>query len=202
MKLIYDDIITYICQYLDDKNKIQFLSTTININKLKHKIFFNELVIIDRISQLPYFDRFTEIIIIFDIGKIPKYIKKLYFGNFIDRHITNKIPLIWRNVKSNSDFNDLIQRDLPTTLTHMEFGTYFNDKINFRMPSSITHVTFGYCFNQPINICLPEFIIELTCSYYFDCPIYDLPASLICINLHILYLNEIEPILLPIVNYI
>lgn len=186
---ILNDVILEICKYLGDTEKTQFLSVTKHTDTLKDKIFYDDLIIVDKISQLWYFDKFTKIIVIFDIGKIPKNIKELYLGNFLDKHINAKIPAIWKNIRSYGVFTKLLTMDMPY-LTHLYFGTYYNYPIYF-LPQTITHLSFGNQFNEEVE-CIPFTVTHLYFGKNFDKPIRKLP-NVIVIGVNLFYFYHINP---------
>ena len=57
-----NDIYCYICSFLRDLDKLNFLSVSSDMHILKSKIFFNDYVHINNIFDIWYFDRFTHII--------------------------------------------------------------------------------------------------------------------------------------------
>jgi len=210
---IFNDIIFEICNHINDKDKIMFLSVCKHCHMLKNNLLYYNVVLIDNISRLWYFNRFTEIIIIFDIGKIPDQVRKIYYGNFVDGHINVKIPIPWKSIKSYGSFDDFINKKFPSSLTHLFFGTWFNTKISTPIPNTITHIIFCTSYDQPIDKdILPNSLTHIIFGKHFDQTIDNLPKSIITLglpgkhfnksipllpnleylNLNILYLHEIE----------
>ena len=66
----HPDIISLICNYLNDVDKFSYLSVTKNYDSLKAKTWFNERIHIYRIYNHKYFDRFTNIIVCTGIKKM------------------------------------------------------------------------------------------------------------------------------------
>lgn len=164
---IFNDIILEICKFLKDVDKIRFLSVCNHNHSLKGKILYTCPVIVDKISSLWYFNNFTKVIIIFDIGIIPYYVKKIYLGNFISKKINEHIPEIWKWIKSYDNFSWLLSRPMPF-LTHVSFGTYFNDPVHF-IPSTVTHLSFSNIFNKEIKHIISS-ITHLFLGKYYDRP--------------------------------
>ena len=60
---IPSDIISSICSWLSDKNKINLLSITTQTHLLKNQILYCDQIKIKKIGHLWYLDQFTRIII-------------------------------------------------------------------------------------------------------------------------------------------
>ena len=71
--------------------KLYFLSSSTILHGLKSKIFFNDIVLIDKITHLWYLDRFTNIMA-YKLGKYPRCLTHLIFGNQLNQHIKDCIP--------------------------------------------------------------------------------------------------------------
>ena len=125
-----NDIYCYICSFLRDLDKLNFLSVSSDMHILKSKIFFNDYVHINNIFDIWYFDRFTHIITD-RLVKYPKCLTHLTFGD---------------------DFNQDIKDCIPISVTHLTFGYYFNQNIKDCIPISVTHLTFGYFLTKVLKI--------------------------------------------------
>ena len=178
-----NDIYCYLCTFLTDRDKINFLSSSTTLHGFKSKIFLNDRIFINKITQLWYFDRFTNIITN-QLGYIPN-ISHVTFGNYFNQNIKDCIPASVTHLTFgyyfNQDIKDVsssIPMQLCVTYTHLTFGIYFNQNIKGCIPASVTHLTFGYYFNQDIKDCIPLSITHLTFGYYFNQDIKDcIPAS-------------------------
>ena len=125
-KLNYD-IILYIIEFLDDRDKIIFTSIEKEMNLLKYHIKFHNKYEYDKIKHLSFIKNFKEIHYLSDNINIPNYITHLTFGYY---------------------FNQEIKDSIPNSITHLIFGDYFNQEIKNCIPNSVRHLTFGDNFNK------------------------------------------------------
>src|SRR5579872_6499715 len=114
MDILMDDIILYFVDFLDDKHKIYFLSSSKNLHILKTRTHYNKRVIIDKIKNLCYYDMFTNV----EIGEI------------LDR----KLP----NSTTHMKFNG---RD-KVNYIYVSVCKPFTMDIKKFIPSSVKHLTF------------------------------------------------------------
>src|SRR5579872_6693746 len=132
MDILTIDSIIDITIYLNDKDKIKFLSSSKELHILKDKVHYNDQIYIGDINDLWYFDRFTNI------------------------HISNSnyrypIPNSIIKLSLRYYFYADIKGYIPNTVTHLTFGGYFNQNIEGCIPTSVTHLTFGHYFNKKIK---------------------------------------------------
>ncbi|AEX61326.1 putative F-box and FNIP repeat-containing protein [Megavirus courdo7] len=90
--ILNDDIIIYILEYLNDMDKIKFLSVNLRLHSFINNIWFNEIYDYKLIRRLPYLDRFKYIRYKTSSIKIPNNITHLIFGRNFDQNIKNCIP--------------------------------------------------------------------------------------------------------------
>ena len=165
-----NDIITYICDFLNDTDKISLLSMSTSAHLLKNKVYFNGQILISKITHLWYFDRFTNIMVL-EIHFFPKFIANLTFGDDFNQPIRNSIP---ESVIMSSNPSGSTNMFIPERVTHLTFGDYFNQPIKDSIPESVTHLTFGMYFNQPIKYSIPKRVTHLTFGWRFNQPINDI----------------------------
>src|SRR5436853_434969 len=128
------DIVTIICEYLSDYDKLQFLLVSKNnFNHIKN-IYFRDLVCIDKVYGLWYYNNITNIL--------------------CDKFM--KFPLCITHLTFEWNFNQDIKSAIPESVTHLTFGFKFNQDITSAIPTSMTHLTFGNNFNQDIKSAIPE----------------------------------------------
>jgi len=171
--LLCDDITFSICEFLDNKNKIQFLSVNTTMDAYKDKVFYNDIADFYNIINLFYFDQFvniyTDVLYTF-----PKHIKYLTF---------------------DSDFDEDVENDLPYGITHLCFLNYFKHSRCTSIPSSVTHLVInkGFCYNNihgityaSNKIILPSVNhLEFGCQFKQDLP--SIPSSVKTITLSTYY---------------
>ena len=86
-----NDIYCHLCTFLTNTDKLYFLSSSTILHGLKSKVFFNDIVLIDKITHLWYLDRFTNIMD-YKLGKYPRCLTHLTFGNYFTKDIKGCIP--------------------------------------------------------------------------------------------------------------
>jgi hypothetical protein len=164
MLLLPEENIIDICDKLTDNEKILFTSISLNMDKLKHKLIYRDIWILEKINRLPYFDNFENIVIQRQDTKFPKYAKYVHHTAFISNVPSNVTHLILSDYLLSPELYGLI----PGSVTHLEFGYYFDQPIENHIPKSVTHLKFGYHFNRPIKNAIPSSIIRLTFGRNFN----------------------------------
>src|SRR5579872_5207198 len=173
METLIDDIIITIMKFLNDNEKIRFLSLSNNLHNMKNKVHYDEIINIDVIHELSYYDMFTNV--------------RVCKSHFKNRTI---LPNSITHLTFESDVNKDINNYLPDTITHLTFGNDFNQDIKGCIPNSVTHLTFGWCFNQDIKDCIPDSVTHLILDAYFDHDIKScIPDSVIYLQMNEYYGN-------------
>ncbi|AEQ33042.1 FNIP repeat protein [Megavirus chiliensis] len=106
--ILNDDVIMYILEYLNDMDKIRFLSVDSKLHGFINNTWFNEIYDYKLIIKLSYLDRF-------------KYIK-------FETNSTN-IPKRITHLTFKDNFNQDIKNCIPVSVTHLTFGMYFNQRL-------------------------------------------------------------------------
>src|SRR5258706_15442303 len=88
--LVKDNILT-ILFYLDDNDKINFLSTQKDFDKLKDSIYYENIIHYDKIKKLHYTQRFINLIVSYPI-LIHQFVTHLTFGRYFTQNIKDCIP--------------------------------------------------------------------------------------------------------------
>lgn len=207
---ILDDVIVYITRFLNDKEKIMFLSTSNILHQMKKNIHYEKCSDICLIRNLSYYDMFTHVMIKNTDIKLPNSITKITFhlnfnGNINEKYISNNVTHLILPHNYKHSINDCI----PNSVTHLRLGIYskdhvsnsvthltfcdgFNENIENCIPKSVTHLTFGYFFNKDIKKCIPDSVTHLTFGYSFNCDITDcIPSSVIELKLSKRYTKKI-----------
>ena len=209
--LLNNDIIIYICQFVSNCTKVKFLSANRELHMMKNKVPYNEMVLLDRISNFWYRDQIMHIcvdVMYFDI--LPKYITHITFGHYFNRNMQcfNRnmqcfIPSTVTHVKFGCFFNQDIKDCIPLNVTHLTFGFHFNKDIRDCIPSNVTHLKFGHYFNQDIRDCIPHNVTHLTFGYYFDRDIENcIPFSVTHLKFGAGFKRDIRGCLPPNVKYL
>jgi hypothetical protein len=139
MNILIRDIILKICDSLCDYDRLNFLSITKKNNKCKRHIFFNEEVHMKQIIDLPYFNRFRNVIVTDTIDKLPRHLLQLRLESYIADKI-NKIPL---------------------SLTHLTLYYRCNQKLLDNIPDTITSLVLDMNITRNIQGCIPKNIKQL-----------------------------------------
>src|SRR5579872_5595144 len=121
MNTMIDDIIVYIMNFLCDKDKINFLSLSKDLHKIKNKVHYEKMIDSKKICGLFYYDMFTNVRITEPKYKIPKSTTHLIFGDLFDSNNT-----------SFSEENELLAGLSPAN----SYNEYY-------IPNSVTHLSFG-----------------------------------------------------------
>lgn len=124
----HPDIISLICNCLNDVDKFAYLSVTKSYDSLKEKTWFNGRVHIYRIYNHKYFNRFTNVIICTGIKKCVDENGKLIASRKI------KLPAGIKRLEMKNTIK--VPKLLPEGLTHYSSPNQ-NDVI---LPKSITHL--------------------------------------------------------------
>src|SRR5579872_245517 len=119
IEILIDDIILYITTFLDDINKIYFLSSNKILHTFKNKIYYDEMKHITKIYNLSYYDMFKNIQVDGLDHKLPKYVTHLSFEKY-------------------STFDEDIRNKIPNTITHLTFGPCFDQNIKGCISNSVT----------------------------------------------------------------
>ena len=155
-----NDIYCHLCTFLTDIDKLNFLSSSTILHRFKSKVFFNDIILIDKIIHLWYLDRFTNIMA-HKLGKYPRCLTHLTFGYHFNQDIKDCIPASVTHLTLGYCFNQDIKDCIPASVTHLTLGYCFNQDIKGCIPASVTHLTFGDDFNQDIKGCIPASVKKL-----------------------------------------
>lgn len=121
------DITTHICDFLNDQDILSLSRTSKYFGRIKNFVIFHTQMYVKNILNLPYFNRFCDVIVN-DLSKpIPQSVAHLTF---------------------DYGFNQPTKNFIPKSVTHLTFGRAFNKLIKDSIPGSVTHLTFGLKFNQ------------------------------------------------------
>lgn len=201
MEEFHIDIIGLFCELLSDYDKLRFLSVSTMMHKYKGLITFTNIIYLDKIKNLWYFDQFRAISVGKFDGKLhlPEKATYLRFDSFYDKSLMyydettgslqRCIPDHIKCLHFDDCFNQALtygpddQSMIPPNVEGIYFGSYFNQPINNVIPPNTKVIFFGSQFNQPINGCIPNGIITLRFGYSFNQDISDLPVSLVCLVL-------------------
>lgn len=180
-KVLCKDTIYLICQYLDDVNKIYFLSLSKQLYKFRLQMKYDQThVLTDKIIKLPYYKNFRNFIITstYHLLKIHNNIRSITFGRNFNENIIDIMPgsfdrrvhndEIITHLTFGNKFNQDVTQCIPLTVTHLTFGENFNQPIDYCIPLSVTHLIFGRNFDKPINYCIPPSVTHLILGQNFD----------------------------------
>uniref|UniRef100_A0A6C0C967 FNIP repeat-containing protein n=1 Tax=viral metagenome TaxID=1070528 RepID=A0A6C0C967_9ZZZZ len=209
MEYFIKDVVCYLCEYLDDYQKIHFFSICKRMNKFKKDVSFDQKIQIKKIISLSYFNNFKNIIALtntiypnnvvnltipfneFDGNMMPKTLTHLRLIGSYQTFLT-PIPSSVTHLSFGDHFNQPI-KCIPSSVTHLAFGRDFNRSINGCIPDSVTYLTFGRNFNQSIKGCIPLLIKHINFGKYFDQPIDNcLSESLTHLKFGTLFSQPIE----------
>uniref|UniRef100_A0A6C0C7L0 F-box domain-containing protein n=1 Tax=viral metagenome TaxID=1070528 RepID=A0A6C0C7L0_9ZZZZ len=196
MEDLLEDAILLLCHYLTDQEKIYFLSTSSKFDKLKMKTSFNTMIENNKILDLVYFDRFTNVTICRDYKRLPALVTHLtlYQGiyyNEYEKYIPNSVThiIIATDMPGlECVYNEVMKSDLPWNrkIPYIDFDTgnkiTQNDfsledeyhKIYPNMiPKTVKRLHFCYNFDKSLRGCIPNSVTHLSFLDYFNRPIKD-----------------------------
>jgi hypothetical protein len=208
------DIILLIFEYLTNKEKIYYLSSSLALDKSKNKIKYNDKVLAVRMNHLSYANNFTYSFHETYVADIPKIVTHLFFngmycqlkqnaipttvthltfGGILSQSIDNYVPPSVTHLALAGLFNSPIKKkSIPLSVTHLSFGFCFNQSIKNVIPMSVTHVVFGYKFDQPIEDSIPSSVSHLEFGYRFNHLLDNIPESVKEIIIHDIYSKPIS----------
>ncbi len=183
------DIIIKILTYLNDKEKIYFLSTCKYLNQFKIDIPFTRLVNLSKIINLQYYSNFTSIIAHGDDLKLlkrynrslPLITNKLIIKNFmgyVKTYTKNLSKLKYLTIENNCKVT-IKKTTIPQSVTHLTWKSsqtlcenFFGENLVSLHVDNIPHQS---------TICIPKNLLYLTigkkCSakilFKFDCKLKD-----------------------------
>ena len=145
--IIIDDVFIYITTFLNNKDKMAFLSTSQHLNFLKNKIYYNTYVRQHKICNLPYYDRFTNIGVCDITHRLPLVVTNLSFNNDFYHNYENKED--FKSVDEVNQYVDkltaYIKEYIPNSVKYISFGHLFEGSIKNCVPDSVTHLSIGEC---------------------------------------------------------
>ncbi|AGC02382.1 FNIP repeat-containing protein [Acanthamoeba polyphaga moumouvirus] len=144
LDIICDDIIFYLLQFLEDKDKINLCDTSKRLSLFKKNFVFDEIYDYYDIINTSY-GKFTKIKYYAHTINIPDGITHLIFR---DR------------------FNESVKNCIPKTVTHITFGKTFNQSLEGCLSDNIQYLKFDSHFNRPINGCIPKSVKYLEFGFF------------------------------------
>uniref|UniRef100_A0A6C0C8Z9 F-box domain-containing protein n=1 Tax=viral metagenome TaxID=1070528 RepID=A0A6C0C8Z9_9ZZZZ len=170
-----DDIILSISIHLTDYDKINLTTTSKRIYNTRNNMLFYQRININRISSLPYFNNFTNVII-FD-------------G-------TDPIPLRATHLSFDDRFDKSIKGIIPHSVTHLALGNLFDQRINDGdIPNSVTCLEFGAIFmegGQDLKVVIPPSVKILKLNGFIYKHIDEIPSSVNCLVFHQYFYRPID----------
>ena len=142
-----NDIIIYVCSFINNKEKINFLSICHKNYSLVKRIYFNDIISISKVIKILPKYRFTNIMWNSNLNLNPK--QKIQIGKnctndiLVLLHIPNSVTHLTFGYCFNQEIKDGVALLIPNSVTHLTFGNEFNKEIKNRIHDSVTHLTFG-----------------------------------------------------------
>ena len=135
MDTLINDLIIYICEYLDDRSIIQFLSSTRQNHLAKNKINYSFGVNIIAIQNLWYINSFTYV-----------YVNtRTYYDDIANLKFPNRTKTL-----KIREINDRIFNYTPASVTHLILDHSTYNVITY-LPSNISHLTISRFFLRESN---------------------------------------------------
>jgi len=206
LKMYQYDIFSQICNYLNNKDKINLTAISSCTNPFKCMLLFKDRIFEKYIHNLPFYNNFESVRTYCIDEKIPKNCKKLLMiccqdcthGDvMLSPNLQNITHLTLRKNTYNSEchifsrikisisvvylnfvgiFNQCVPK-IPDSVTHLTFGDHFNQSVKGMIPNSVIYLEFGHYFNKSIKESIPNSVTHLTLCYKFAQLIEDISSS-------------------------
>lgn len=162
------DTICAICHYLDNKKKINLLSTCTQFHALKSKVSYKKQVLLSAIEKLFYFDQFENVYVnTIDNNRLPQNTKILTYSRKFDAPIDHLKghPKI-THITFGNDFSHPIIGLLPPNLKNLTLGYAAKQRDIRELPKTVTHlrlyIPLGHVTASPCIYHVPDTVTHLT----------------------------------------
>lgn len=171
MQNIPDDIVFYICYFLDDKSKLSYLSTCRRFNYLKSHIKLDKTYSLRSVADLSFFPSVRNIKLEkTKFGIIERFFNRMMYGSYDIDHIN-------RILKNSDHLSRVIfdeNMDEPKynlTISRIDLFVESNEKFNRDqleiLPKNITHLTIQRVFINNKIITLIDDCYPMTIFFVF-----------------------------------
>ena len=186
--MLTNDICLEITKYLNDKDKLRFISCNATLYRLIDKIIYMDRYTLGQIMHSKHYNNFSDVVFCIEdchlfalYGKhlygyatpwiskptMPKNIKivniqssvQLYDGFFIEG---------LKEIVFNYTYNFPINFKFPMSLETIFFSKHFDCDITKCLHGNIKNIIFGSYFNQPIDGCFHEGNYSISFGSYFS----------------------------------
>ncbi|AGF85008.1 repeat-containing protein [Moumouvirus goulette] len=167
------DTILHLFDYLDDKDKISFMSTCQDLFNIKNSIKIQNLYSYHIVKDSIFLSSFRKISFNTKNIDIPINTTHLYFCDSFNKSLPklNEVNCLTNNlkfIKFGWNFNQSIKGCIPNNVTHLIFGNRFNQDILGCIPESVIYLEFGTSFNKSVENCLPKNLKYLKFGFKFN----------------------------------
>ncbi|AEX61954.1 FNIP repeat-containing protein [Megavirus courdo7] len=160
-KYLYNDILLYLFQFLNDIDKINFSSCCTKLLSFRKHFMLDKIYPYDQVKNHLDIFNFKYIVYRANSREIPDRVTHLFFDDYFNESIKDCISM-------RTHAEPITLRCIPNTVTHMQFGVKFNQNIKDCIPDSVTNLQFGDNFNQSIKDCLSNGIKCIRFGYNFN----------------------------------
>lgn len=165
-QIMNSDIVLCVCRYVNNCQKIAYLSVSKAMHQVKSKVAFKQCVNLYAIEGLFYFDQFEHVVVHERFEVLPKNTKVLRFAkNFNESICELKYPPHITHMMLGPHFSQSIDGCIPDTVKYLWLGKRFQCDIDGLLPESVTHLVLGEHFNKVFKR-LPSSLKYLTCFEY------------------------------------
>lgn len=177
------EILLYIAEYLEDQNKVRFLSINKKMYELMHNVIFTGEYRLTKIKDLTIFDRFESVVIDcrFDNQiKLPKKIRKLQYDpckakfsgiRSVMNYLPNSIETLI--ILAEDDLNNYVELIVPPNVKILEVGNRV--KIMNKIPQTCTKLKYGKKLYSNI---IPDGVKKLTLEVFDETTKDYIPKSI------------------------
>lgn len=171
------DIWSHIATFIDsNKDRCRLLMTHKEI--LKANIYFDELINVEKIMRLVWFDRFRNISNVYYLNLLPKFVTKISFCPGFHEELTDKLP----STVTHITFPKMLKKPsigfLSPNITHLILSQVicchkmtarnlilnpdFDDFILDKISVYVRHLTLSANFNFYQKDCIPSWVENVT----------------------------------------
>ena len=191
------EILIKITEFLSTKDILNLSVCSKYLRNIVYIIKINIRVEYDKISELSYFDSFTNVVYEKSWNTFPKSLQILYWE--CNGILPNSLPDSLKTLELGNRYNQplpgtaLRESQLPNSLERLllgsdydqplpqHLGTDYDHQLQ-QLPNSLKSLHLSGCCNQPLPQ-LPVSLQSLSLGFYYDQPLPQLPDSLKSLHL-------------------
>ena len=173
------ELIIKIVSYLQDRDKLRFLSTCKFLHECKTHVRFHTRIVADNWYWISYYNSFSHIISERTISILPSNVSEIRFGWNFNEPLNHRLKLGIKTIYFDEHFDQTINGELPDSLRKLVIKGRFNQRITQMLPTDLEILDLTACnYNHNLDDVLPENLLELKLGREFNHELRFLPCSL------------------------